>query len=193
MKQSGRFITIEGAEGVGKSTCVSVVEQWLGEQGLHYVSTREPGGTSMGEQLRTLLLDPASGTIDPVAELLMMFAARAQHVSEVIKPALAQGQWVVCDRFIDSTYAYQGGGRGLSETVIEQTEDVALQGFTPDLTLVLDLPVEEGLKRVMSRGDKDRFEREQLAFFERVRQTFLDRAAAGGHYRVIDASGDRLR
>ncbi len=190
MKQSGRLITIEGAEGVGKSTCVSVVEQWLREHGLRYVSTREPGGTSLGEQLRTLLLDPESGTIDPVAELLMMFAARAQHISEIIKPALARGQWVVCDRFTDSTYAYQGGGRGLSELIIGQTEDVALQGFAPDLTLVLDLPVEDGLARVASRGDKDRFEREQMDFFERIRQTFLERAATGVHYRVIDASGD---
>ena len=190
MKQSGRLITIEGAEGGGKSTCVSVVEQWLREHGLRYVSTREPGGTSLGEQLRTLLLDPESGTIDPVAELLMMFAARAQHISEIIKPALARGQWVVCDRFTDSTYAYQGGGRGLSELIIGQTEDLALQGFAPDLTLVLDLPVEDGLARVASRGDKDRFEREQMDFFERIRQTFLERAATGVHYRVIDASGD---
>ena len=189
MENSSRFITIEGAEGVGKSTCIAVVESWLEGQGLSYVSTREPGGTPLGEKLRALLLDPASGTIDPLAELMMMFASRAQHVSEVIKPALALGQWVVCDRFTDSTYAYQGGGRGLSMDVIRQIEQVALQGFTPDLTLVLDLPLDDGLERVANRGERDRFEREQRVFFERVRHAFMQRAAGGDHYRVIDASG----
>lgn len=189
MEQSGRLITIEGAEGVGKSTCVSVVERWLDARGIPHVATREPGGTRLGEQLRSILLARETGAIAPISELLMMFAARAQHVSEFIRPSLEKGTWVVCDRFTDSTYAYQGGGRGISIDLIQRVEDIALQGFVPDLTLVLDLSVAEGQKRVGVRGDRDRFESEQRDFFERVRQTFLDRAEIGDHYRVIDAAG----
>ena len=172
----GVFITIEGIEGVGKSTNLAHIESVLKAHQIDYVVTREPGGTPLAEQLRTILLDKTR-VIDSRAELLMMFAARAQHVEELIKPALAEGKWIICDRFTDSTYAYQGGGRGLDQEVIQQLETVALGNFRPDHTLLLDVAVTVGLSRAAATGEKDRFEVESNEFFSRVRQVFLDRAA----------------
>jgi dTMP kinase len=151
--------------------------------------TREPGGTPLAEAIRGLLLDPAYTGMDTLCELQLMFAARAEHLARVIRPALAAGQWVLCDRFTDATYAYQGGGRGVDVAVIARLEDLVQGGFRPDLTLLLDVPVELGLARASQRGALDRFEQEQVAFFERVRHAYLDMARRHpGRYRVIDAS-----
>ena len=185
---SGQFVTIEGAEGVGKSTNIAYIEELLDIAGIEHISTREPGGTPLAERIRHLLLDKAEQNVDPLAELLLMFAARRQHLQELIWPALARGQWVICDRFTDSTYAYQGAGRGLDLTVINGLEQLCLGDFRPDLTLILDLPIEAGMARAAERGELDRFESEDIAFFQRVRQGFLDRAATADRYRVIDAS-----
>jgi dTMP kinase len=184
----GRFITLEGSEGVGKTSNLAFMERHLREAGRDVVVTREPGGTPVGEQIRALLLDPANRTMVSDCELLLMFAARAQHLQEVILPAVARGAWVLCDRFTDATYAYQGGGRGIDPARIAELESWVQGGLRPDLTLLLDLPVEIGLARAGERGAPDRFEQEQRAFFERVRQAYLDQAAAQpGRYRVVDA------
>ncbi len=161
----GQFVTLEGAEGAGKSSLLVAIEDWLNDKGLVVTTTREPGGTALGEGLRGLLLDPDLSNVTPIAELAMMFAARAQHVSEVIKPALARGEWVVCDRFTDSSYAYQGSGRGIDASVIAAFERLMIQRFQPDITFLLDVPVDLGLKRAGEVGTPDRFEREQKDFF----------------------------
>lgn len=189
MTKQGRFITIEGVEGVGKSTSIAHIEAILSRHDIQSVSTREPGGTPLAERIREILLDKEIDGMSPMTELLLMFAARAQHVEELIRPSLERGVWVVCDRFTDSTYAYQGGGRGLDMALIATLESVALADFRPDLTLILDLPVAQGMARAVRRSDKDRFESEDTAFFERVRDVFLSRAAVGDRYRVVDASG----
>jgi dTMP kinase len=187
----GLFITLEGGEGAGKSTQLAYVQQCLQRAGKRVLMTREPGGTELGEQIRTLLLDHRQTAMDADTELLLMFAARAQHLAERIRPALAAGEWVLCDRFTDATYAYQGGGRGIDTRRIAALEDWVQGELRPDLTLLLDLPVEVGLSRAGQRGDLDRFEREQQDFFQRVRQAYRDRAAAEPRrYRVIDASLD---
>lgn len=184
----GRFITLEGSEGVGKTSNLAFMERHLREAGREVVVTREPGGTPVGEQIRALLLDPANQAMVSDCELLLMFAARAQHLQEVILPAVARGAWVLCDRFTDATYAYQGGGRGIEAARIAELESWVQGGLRPDLTLLLDLPVEIGLARAGERGAPDRFEQEQRPFFERVRQAYLDQAAAQpGRYRVVDA------
>ncbi|ABE58959.1 MULTISPECIES: dTMP kinase [Chromohalobacter] len=186
----GRFITLEGGEGVGKSTNVAFVCDWLSARGIEVVRTREPGGTPRAEAIRELLLDPApQEPLDETAELLLMFAARAQHLAARIRPALARGAWVVCDRFTDATFAYQGGGRGLDETRIATLEALVQQGLQPDLTLLLDMPVEAAQRRVERRGiERDRFERERGAFFNAVRESYLARAAqAPTRFAVIDA------
>ena len=184
----GRFITLEGSEGVGKTSNLAFMERHLREAGREVVVTREPGGTPVGEQIRALLLDPANQAMVSDCELLLMFAARAQHLQEVIVPAVARGAWVLCDRFTDATYAYQGGGRVIDAARIAELESWVQGGLRPDLTLLLDLPVEIGLARAGERGAPDRFEQEQRAFFERVRQAYLDQAAAQpGRYRVVDA------
>ena len=189
MNGSGLFITVEGSEGAGKTTAMDYLEAVLRREGVELFRTREPGGTHLGERLRGILLDPDGETITPMAELLMIFAARAQHITQHVKPALARGQWVLCDRFTDATYAYQGAGRELGAAAVAQLEDLVQGGFRPDITLLMDLPVEDGLARARERGDFDRFEREDLAFFERVRAAYLSRAArGGGRYQVIDAS-----
>jgi len=185
----GRFITVEGIEGVGKSTNLDFINQQLLTAGKDVVVTREPGGTPLGEAIRGLLLDPGYKGMDPVCELQLMFAARAEHLARVIHPALENGQWILCDRFTDATYAYQGGGRGIDTGVIARLEDLVQGNFRPDLTLLLDVPVEIGLSRANRRGDMDRFEQEQVEFFERVRQAYLELAAThNGRYRIIDAS-----
>lgn len=185
----GKFITLEGGEGVGKSTNLRFITQWLKARGIEYVQTREPGGTPLAEQLRSLLLEKRDEAVDPTAELLMVFAARAQHLSAVIKPALAEGKWVICDRFTDATYAYQGGGRGLDRTLIAQLEQTVQNDLRPDRVLLLDLDPAVGLQRAATRGEADRFESEQLGFFNKVRAAYLDRAqSAPDSYAIIDAS-----
>ena len=188
MKQRGRFITLEGGEGVGKSTNLEFLEQTLRQKGLPVVVTREPGGTSIAERIRSLLIDKDQGPLALESELLLVFAARADHLKQVICPALEQGSWVLCDRFTDATYAYQGGGRGMNPAHIEYLELWIQQGLQPDLTLLFDAPVNLGMSRVVQRGERDRFEVEQMDFFERIRQAYLDRARRNpGRIRVIDA------
>lgn len=184
----GRFITFEGGEGGGKSTNLAYVREHLERLNIDVVQTREPGGTELGEAIRALLLDKQRKMADDT-ELLLMFAARAQHIDEVIRPALAAGQWVLCDRFTDASFAYQGGGRGIDIGRIEILANWVHKGLEPDLTLLFDLPVEVGLQRAGKRGELDRFEQEQQAFFERIRNTYLQLADEHRHrYRVIDAS-----
>lgn len=184
----GRFVTLEGSEGVGKSTNLEVVAETLRASGIDVVTTREPGGTPTAEAIRTLLLEVRAEPLEDLAELLLVFAARAQHLGRKIRPLLAAGTWVVCDRFTDATYAYQGGGRRLDPNVIGQLERLVHGDLQPDLTLYLDLPVEVAFERLEGR-DLDRIEREERAFFERVRSTYLDRAAREPRIEVIDASG----
>ena len=185
----GRFITVEGSEGVGKSSNLAFIEDFLRKAGINIVRTREPGGTSLGESVRELLLDARQTAMCDDMELLLMFAARAQHLAEVIRPALEAGQWVLCDRFTDATYAYQGGGRGVPMERIQILEDWVQGEQRPDHTLLLDMSVADGLQRAGTRSEPDRFEQEQHGFFERVRETYLARAKAEpGRIHVIDAS-----
>ena len=185
----GKFITVEGIEGVGKTTNIDFIHQQLQAAGRDVVLTREPGGTPLAEAIRGLLLDPAYTGMDSTCELQLMFAARAEHLAKVVWPALEQGQWVLCDRFTDATYAYQGGGRGIDGGVIARLEELVQGDFRPDLTLLLDVPVEIGLARASKRGALDRFEQEKVAFFERVRNAYLEMAQRSpDRYRVIDAS-----
>lgn len=185
----GRFITIEGIEGVGKSTHVPGLVRALEAAGRTVEATREPGGTPVANRIRTVLLDPDGDAPAPETELLLVFAARAEHLAARVRPALARGRWVVCDRFTDATYAYQGGGRGLAAERIAALEDWVQGALRPDRTLLLDLPVETALERARGRGTPDRFERETVAFFERARAVYLERARAEpGRFRVIDAA-----
>ncbi|MDQ2695735.1 MAG: dTMP kinase [Pseudomonadota bacterium] len=184
----GRFITLEGGEGAGKSTQLAFMRDFLQAAGRQVVVTREPGGTALGEEVRALLLAHRQAGMAADAELLLMFAARAEHLHQVIRPALAQGAWVLCDRFTDATYAYQGGGRGIPLPRIGVLEEWVQGSLRPDLTLLLDLPLEAGLSRIGGRGGADRFERESHDFFQRVRCTYLDLAAQEPErYRIIDA------
>lgn len=187
---SGVFITLEGVEGVGKSTQLERIQRHLSDAGIDVVMTREPGGTPFAERVRKLLLAPRDEAVSADAELLLMFAARAAHLEERVRPAIAAGQWVVSDRFTDATYAYQGGGRGVPMARIRRLEDFVQAEFRPHATFLLDAPVEVGLARATRRaGDADRFEREDVAFFERVRNAYLARAAAEpGRFIVIDAA-----
>ena len=185
---TGRLITLEGGEGAGKSTVLDAVRQRLEARGVDVVVTREPGGTVLGEAVRDIVLDPARLNISAESELLLMFAARAQLVRELIRPALDAGRWVLSDRFTDASYAYQGGGRGQPESRIASLEDWAAS-MKADLTLLLDLPIGEGLARIGGRGQADRIELESNDFFERVRAAYRARAAAEPErFRVIDAS-----
>ncbi|MFL6655620.1 MAG: dTMP kinase [Sulfurifustis sp.] len=184
----GLFITLEGGEGAGKSTQLEAIRRWLETKGREVVVTREPGGTRLGERVRDILLH-SDGEIDPTAEVLLVFAARAEHLQRVIRPALAAGKTVLCDRFTDATYAYQGGGRGVPVERIAEIEAWVQQGLRPDITLLLDVPVNVGLDRAQKRGAPDRFEREQRAFFERVRAAYLAaHAREPQRIRRIDAS-----
>nr|WP_218115739.1 dTMP kinase [Pseudomonas putida] len=189
MPVSGLFITLEGPEGAGKSTNRDYLAARLREHGLDVVLTREPGGTPLAEKVRELLLAPSDEGMAADTELLLVFAARAQHLAQVIRPALARGSVVLCDRFTDATYAYQGGGRGLSVERIAALEQFVQGNLRPDLTLVFDLPVEVGLARAAARGRLDRFEQEGQAFFEAVRQAYLQRAqGAPQRYSLLDAA-----
>ncbi|MGE9764443.1 MULTISPECIES: dTMP kinase [Pseudomonadaceae] len=186
---TGLFITLEGPEGAGKSTNREYLAERLRERGIEVQLTREPGGTPLAERIRELLLDPSDEQMAVDTELLLVFAARAQHIAQVIRPALERGAVVLCDRFTDATYAYQGGGRGLPVERIAQLESFVQGGLRPDLTLVFDLPVEIGLSRAAARGRLDRFEQEGRAFFEAVRNTYLGRAhAEPGRYHILDAA-----
>ena len=185
----GKLITLEGGEGAGKSTLLAGLQKHLRAQGVELVQTREPGGTPLGEAVRAIVLDPAHRDMCAEAELLLMFASRAQLVRECIEPALAAGQWVLCDRFTDASYAYQGGGRGVPNERIATLEQWATGGLTPDLTLLLDLPVATGRARAAGRGEADRIEVEGDTFFERVRAAYRARAAAEPtRFRLIDAT-----
>jgi dTMP kinase len=189
MSQRGIFVSIEGGEGVGKSTNIRALEAWLQDKGISYQRTREPGGTPLAEAIRNLLLEHHQETVTAAAELLLIFAARAQHIDQVIEPALGRGDWVLCDRFTDATYAYQGGGREMPEEAISQLETLVQGELRPDITLLLDAPVEVGMARVGQRGELDRFERQELAFFQRVRRCYLARAAAApDRFHVIDTN-----
>ncbi|MFY9179701.1 MAG: dTMP kinase [Venatoribacter sp.] len=193
--RSGRFITFEGGEGVGKSTNIQFCAKWLQEHGVKVVTTREPGGTVIAELIREKLLKAHHDEpMDAQAELLLMFAARAQHLNQRIRPELALGTWVLCDRFTDSTIAYQGFGRGLPLAQIEQLKDLVQQGLEPDCTFLLEAPIELGMARARARANLgvqeiDRFETEQLAFFQRVQQGFNELANNNPRIRRIDASG----
>lgn len=186
---TGLFITLEGPEGAGKSTNREYLADRLRAHGIDVVLTREPGGTPLAERIRELLLAPSDEPMNADTELLLVFAARAQHLAEVIRPALARGAVVLCDRFTDATYAYQGGGRGLSQERIATLENFVQGDLRPDLTLVFDLPVEIGLARATARGRLDRFEQEGRTFFDAVRSTYLERAAASPErYRLVNAA-----
>lgn len=186
---NNRFITLEGGEGAGKSTCLALIRNYFSEKNLPLVVTREPGGTPLAEEIRALLLQKREEVVAPDAELLLVFSARAQHLARVIRPALARGEWVLCDRFTDATYAYQGGGRGLSMQRIAELESMVQDGLQPGLTLLLDLPVAQGMARAEARAEKDRFESEKLEFFERVRTVYRARAnVEPARFRIIDAA-----
>lgn len=188
---AGYFITIEGGEGAGKSTALGFIKNYLENNGIRTLSTREPGGTQLGERLRELLLNPDQSHICAEAELLMMFAARAQHLQQVIQPALKAGQWVICDRFTDASFAYQGAGRNMGMDRIAQLETWLQQDFRPQRVFLLDIDPLLGMQRVRQRGASDRFELENQSFFQRVRQAYLERAEADpARYSVIDASQD---
>ncbi|BAK75573.1 dTMP kinase [Pseudogulbenkiania sp. NH8B] len=184
----GTFITLEGVDGAGKSTQLAAVRDWLAEQGIDAVFTREPGGTVLGEKLRELLL-AVDTEVTLETETLLMFAARQEHIARVIEPALAAGRWVVSDRFTDATFAYQGGGRGLPFARIEALEDWVQQGLQPDLTLLFDVPLDVAARR-MAGGERvlDRFEQEAADFHARVRAAYLQRASANPRIAVVDAN-----
>lgn len=189
MNQRGMFITLEGGEGAGKTTAMDFLEEALREAGVDLLCTREPGGTQLGENLRRCLLEPSDTPVAAMAELLMIFAARAQHLQERILPALHDGRWVLCDRFTDASFAYQGAGRRMGEGPVSMLEEMVQGELRPDVTVLMDVPVDVGMARARGRGALDRFEREDLDFFGRVRQCYLQRAArGGGRYQLIDAA-----
>ncbi|PHS19147.1 MAG: dTMP kinase [Kangiella sp.] len=189
MKSKAKFISLEGCEGVGKTTSLSFVKKHIESLGHTVLVTREPGGTPLAEEIRNLLLDKREEKVDASAELLLMFASRIQHIENVIKPALSDGVWVISDRFVDASYAYQGGGRGLGFERIEAIEKWSMGSFLPDLTLLLDMSVEEGMARTRLRGDSDRFEDEKITFFKTIRKAYLKRAEKSmGRIKIIDAS-----
>lgn len=187
--QPGKLITLEGIEGVGKSSNLRFMADYLTEKGLFVCTTREPGGTPLAEDLRKILLYEYEEKTQAQTELLILYAGRIQHLECIIKPALVQGKWVICDRFNDATFAYQGAGRGINEEEIEKLDQWALKGFCPSLTIILDAPVEIAFSRIQQNRDLDRFEREKRVFFERIREAYLTRAAqVPARYHVVDAS-----
>jgi len=188
----GRLITLEGGEGAGKSTAVATIQSWLNHKGRKVILTREPGGTPPAERIRSILLDPETGHLDPLTELLLMFAARTENLRQIIRPALEQGSDVICDRFTDASMAYQGYGRELGSTPVSALQAIVHPDLEPDLTLLLDVPVQVGLDRIGQRDDQpDRFERADNEFLERVRQGYLAEAnAAPERFAVINARQD---
>lgn len=188
-----KFITLEGGEGVGKSSNMLFIKQYLNDKGFDVLLTREPGGTPLAEEIRELFIKERKEKVAENTELLLVFAARAQHIAEVIRPALSQGKWVLSDRFTDATYAYQGGGRGLRKDTIEHLEILVQEDLRPGLTILLDIPVDLGLKRAKVRNELDRIEQEKTDFFERVRASYLERARAEPErFYLIDASVDLI-
>lgn len=184
----GAFITIEGSEGVGKTTSLDAITAFFRQQDRSIVVTREPGGTSLGETVRSWILDGDHGSLSAEVEALLMFAARASHLDEVIRPALERGDWVICDRFTDASFAYQGGGHGADTEFLHQLKRAVQRDLQPDLTILLDAPVDIGLARIADRSH-DHFEREQRDFFERVRRVYLELARdEADRFRVVDAS-----
>ena len=184
----GKFITLEGSEGVGKTTSLNYIKRHIESQGHTVLTTREPGGTPLAEEIRDLLLNKRDEKVEEDTELLLMFAARCQHVSQVIEPALARGNWVICDRFVDASYAYQGGGRGIDFSKIQQIEEFCLGDFKSDLTILLDMSVEEGMERTRKRGEADRFESEKIDFYQRIRDAYLSRAKSDpNRVKVVNA------
>lgn len=189
MITKGLFITLEGGEGVGKTTNLLFIKQFLETKGIAVVVTREPGGTVLAESVRGLLLENQTELISEKTELLLMFAARAQHIKNVIEPALERGDWVLCDRFTDATYAYQGGGRGIDTNLIAWLEQFVQDELRPDLTLLFDAPIELGMQRAKKRGALDRFESEKLDFFNKVRESYLQRARQySERIKIVDAT-----
>lgn len=185
----GKFITIEGGEGVGKSTNIAFIQSQLESKGIQCLITREPGGTPLAEEIREVLIKNRDEIVVSETELLLMFAARAQHLHQKIMPALSEGKWVISDRFTDATYAYQSGGRGVSASNVGLLENFVQGDLRPDLTLLLDAPPEVGMARARGRGQLDRFEEEKSAFFDRVRHNYLSRAAAEPkRFKVVDAT-----
>jgi dTMP kinase len=185
----GLFITVEGGEGVGKSTNIDVIKSYLDSHKIPYILTREPGGTLIAEKIRELLLDSQEEDFDPTCELLLVFAARAQHLNQLIRPTLESGTWVLCDRFTDATYAYQGAGRQLDKNLIASLEQLVQKDLRPDLTVILDLDPEIGLQRARERGELDRIEQEAMEFFRSVRECYLQIASNDPQRCVIvDAS-----
>ena len=192
MRRKGLFITVEGVEGAGKSTNIRVIEEFLSEWKLDYILTREPGGTLIAEEIRELLLKHHEEKMDATTELLLIFAARAQHLSTKIRQTLAEGTWVLCDRFTDATYAYQGAGRGLDVKLISQLERLVQDNLRPDLTVIFDLDPSVGLGRARQRGQLDRIESQKLEFFQRVREGYQNIAShEGDRCLLIDASQTR--
>lgn len=190
----GKFITVEGGEGVGKTTNIALLQQRLQHYDIPYGLTREPGGTELGEAVRELLLRVGDIPLDSMAELLLMFAARAQHIATIIEPLLSSGRWVICDRFTDSTYAYQGSGRELGTQAVATLEQLVQGELRPDLTIILDIEPEQGLARAGQRGKLDRFEQEQSEFFARVRAAYLAQAEAEPkRCHVVDAGHSLAR
>lgn len=188
------FITFEGIEGCGKTTQIRRLEKRLRDKGIQFVSTLEPGGTQIGQDIRRLLLDSRNSHLSPLAELILYEADRAQHMEEIIRPALEQGRWVICDRFYDATVAYQGAGRGLDMDLILDLNNRVTRGLKPDITLLLDLPPETGIERALRRNNdltqdgQDRFEREKMDFHEKVRNAYIEMSRKEKRFSIIDAS-----
>lgn len=194
MQNRGLFITIEGGEGVGKSTALTFLHNYLQQKALKFIITREPGGTPIAEKIRQIFLTHHTETMRADTELLLLFAGRVQHVGEVIKPALERGDWVICDRFTDASFAYQGAGRGIPYSHIAELANWAFGDFTPDMTLLLDAPVEIALQRLQQRSHKDRIEQEDIIFFQRVREGYLALAKASpARYRIVHAEQSQLQ
>jgi len=192
-KNIGKFITLEGGEGVGKSSNINFMRSYLEKKllgkNIELCLTREPGGTPLAEEIRTLFVEPRDEVVHETTELLLVFAARAQHLAELIRPSLNRGNWVLSDRFTDATFAYQGGGRGLSVDTITTLENLVQESLQPDLTILLDLPVEVGMARAKNRSNFDRIEKEKISFFENVRAAYLQRAKQyPERFRIINAS-----
>ncbi len=189
MSKEAKFISIEGGEGAGKSTAIKTIQSYLNHRGIAHIVTREPGGTPLAEKIRSLLLDKSDETLLPETELLLFFAGRYQHVEHVIKPALEKGLWVISDRFVDASFAYQGAGRGIAESRIEYLKEWLIKDLSPQHTLLLDAPPALGLDRIKARGELDRIEGEKIDFFNRVRAYYLEKAAKEkARFHIIDTS-----